>query len=367
MIPNHCCHNWKICLRLYWVDTKKLLNLKFILISCIKSRRFNLKRPFSAFCVVLIALSTQAQPFKDTSIRYVHQDKPGCSVQILKAAARIFLNKNSISEKLSKDHFVSTAAIIPGKIIAGFNVDTSLVNGRKVYQIAPKGKKSGKYVVFLHGGGYINNIFRQHWKFAARIVRQTNCTFIIPDYPLAPASTFEEAFAMLDAIYKNLLIHVAAKDIILMGDSAGGGLALALAQKQKKDGITQSARLILISPWLDVTMSNPEIKEVQKKDVSLRADNLVMAGKAWAGKSDPENYLVSPVNGSLEGLPKISIFIGTHDILYPDCQKLKGLLEQKGIAMNFFEYPKMFHDWVMLVSLKESEKAISQISDLIVE
>jgi len=317
--------------------------------------------------MALLAVCSSAQPIKNTSISYVHQDEPGCSVYFIKAVARIFLNKKSISEKLSKDHFVSEAARIPGKIIAGFTIDTSRVNGRKVYQISPKGKKSGKYVVFLHGGGYINNIFRQHWTFAATIVRETNCTFIIPDYPLAPASTFEEAFAMLDAIYKNLLTHIAAKNIILMGDSAGGGLAFALAQKQRNDGIPQSAQLILISPWLDITMSNPEIQEVQKKDVSLRADNLVMAGNAWAGKSDPANYLVSPVNGSLVGLPKISLFIGTHDILYPDCKKLKVLLEQKGIAGNYFEYPKMFHDWVMLISLKESEKAISQICQLIVE
>jgi len=333
----------------------------------IADMHFNFKRPLITLCIAILASCVYAQPVKDTSILYIYQDKPDFSVHILKAAARIFLNKNSISEKLSREHFVSDAAPIPGKIIAGFNIDITSVNGRKVYQISPKGKKSGKYVVFLHGGGYINNIFRQHWKFAATIVRETNCTFIIPDYPLAPASTFEEAFAMLDAIYKNLLTHAGAKDIILMGDSAGGGLALALAEKQKNEGIPQAAQVILISPWLDVTMSNPEIQKVQKKDVSLRAEDLVMAGKAWAGKSDPANYLVSPVNGSLEGLPKISIFIGTDDILFPDCKKLKVLLEQKGIAVNYFEYPKMFHDWVMLVSLKESEIAISQICALIVE
>jgi len=330
-------------------------------------RHFHFRRPFITLCIALLASCVCAQPVKDTSILYIHQDKPDFSVHILKAAARVFLNKNSISQKLSTDHFVSEAAPIPKKIISGFSVDNNIVNGRNVYQISPKGIKSGKYVVFLHGGGYINNIFRQHWKFAAKIVRETNCTFIIPDYPLAPAVTFEEAFAMLEAVYKNLLACTSAEDIILMGDSAGGGLALALAEKQKNDGTPQPAQLILIAPWLDVTMTNPEIQEVQKNDVSLQADNLVLAGQAWAGKSDPKNYLVSPIYGPLDGLPKISIFIGTHDILFPDCIKLKTLLEGKGIAVNYFEYPKMFHDWVMIVSLDESKTAISQICSLIAE
>lgn len=333
----------------------------------IADRHFHFRKPFITLCIAILASCVCAQPVKDTSILYIHQDKPDVSVHILKAAARVFLNKNSISEKLGTDHFVSHAAPIPKRIVSGFNVDTTIVNGRNVYQISPKGKKSGKFVVFLHGGGYINNIFRQHWTFTATVIRVTNCTFIIPDYPLAPAATYTEAFAMLDAIYKNLLTHTRAEDIILMGDSAGGGLALALAEKQKIDGTPQAAQLILIAPWLDVTMTNPEIQEVQKKDVSLQADNLVLAGKAWAGNSDPKNFLVSPVYGTLEGLPKISIFIGTHDILFPDCKKLKVLLEQQGIAMNYFEYPKMFHDWVMLGSLDESKKAISQICSLIAE
>jgi len=312
---------------------------------------------FSSFAV--------AQTEKDTSSIYIHQYAPSIEVRIVKIAAKILLPKNSILRKLGNDRFVSEAAPIPKHFYSEFDIHIMQVNNRNVYSISPKVKKSGKYVLFLHGGAYINNIFRQHWNFASQIIRKTNCTFIIPDYPLAPASTYETALAFLDAIYRYLLSQADAKDIILMGDSAGGGLALAFAEKLKNDGMPQADQIILISPWLDVTMSNPDIREVQEKDVSLKADNLIMAGKAWAGKSDPGIYLISPINGSLENLPKLSVFIGTHDILYADCRKLKTLMEQKSIPMNYYEYPGMFHDWVMLVSLKESEFAISQICSLI--
>ena len=328
-------------------------------------KRMNIKRWLIGFCLFLISPTIQAQPGKDTSIVYIYQAAPSFEVRVLKIAARTVLLRNSISKKLSKDHFVSDAATIPKQLFTEFNIDTTRVYGRNVYRISPKGKKSGKYVLYLHGGAYINNIFRQHWLFAAKIIRETNCTFILPDYPLAPAATYEDAFAMLEAIYKSLLSETDAKNIILMGDSAGGGLALALAEKQKSEGTAQAGQIILLSPWIDVSMSNPEIKEIQKKDVTLNADDLVMAGKVWSGKSETSIYLVSPVNGSLEGLPKISVFIGTHDILYADCSRLKMIMKQKGIPINYYEYPKMFHDWMILVSLIESEKALSQICWLV--
>ena len=172
----------------------------------------------------------QAQTALDTSITYVHQYAPSLEVRLLKFAARLFLPKNSLLKKLGRDHYVSKAAPIPKQLLAEFTIDITQVCGRNVYAISPKGKKSGKYVLFLHGGGYINNIFYQHWKFIAQIIRETNCTFIVPDYPLAPAVNYKEAFAMLDAIYSALLSTTNAANIILMGDSAGGGLALAFAE-----------------------------------------------------------------------------------------------------------------------------------------
>jgi len=312
-------------------------------------------------------MNSQAQTTKDTSIAYVHQAAPSLGAHIFKIVARVIVPKNSISGKLAEENFVSEAASIPRNICDEFNVDTTVVDGRNVFTISPKGKKSGKYVLYLHGGAYINNIFRQHWIFAATIVRETNCTLLMPDYPLAPSFTYTGAFAMLDAIYKDLLAKANAHDIILMGDSAGGGLALALAEKLSDEGTQQPDQVILLSPWLDVTMSNPEISEVQKKDVTLRANELVLAGEAWSGTTDTRNYLVSPINGTFAGLSGISVFIGTHDILVADCRKLKTMMTKQGIPLNYFEYPKLFHDWMMFVSLKESQKAISQVCSLITD
>lgn len=327
---------------------------------------FLMKYFYSVFILVFINVNMQAQISESKSITYIHQSKPSMMARNVKCGARLFLPKNSINKKLNKDNFVSEAANIPKKYYKEFQIDIYQVYSRNVYEISPKELKSGKYILYLHGGGYINNIMGAHWDFVAQLVRETGCVVIIPDYPLAPSSTYIDAFAMLDEIYKIILRQTNSQKVIFFGDSAGGGLALSFAEELKREGMAQPQQLILISPWLDVSMTNPEIEHAQKKDPILSAENLVLAGIAWSGNSDTKNYMVSPIYGNLSGLAKINVFIGTHDVLYPDCKKLKSLMEEQNISINYFEYPKMFHVWVLFPFIKESKIAKKQIYDLII-
>lgn len=321
------------------------------------------------FFILILFLPNNAktQSESDTSIRYIHKEKTSAKAKFTSIITKCILPKNKTHKKLCRANYTSKASAIPKHFFKEFWIDTLQINNRNVYSISPKGKKTKKHVLYLHGGAYVNNIIKPQWEVVGIFVRKTRCTFIVPDYPLTPTYSHEDAFAMLDALYLNLLIKVPSKDILLMGDSAGGGLALALAQKQRNEGTPSSSQMILISPWLDVTLSNPEIIEVEKKDPLLKAKNFALVSQFWSGKSTPDNYLVSPINGPLEGLPKISIFTGTHDILYPDCQKFKTLMEEKNISINYFEYPKMFHVWVFFTPIAESKVAIEQICKLILE
>lgn len=322
-------------------------------------------RFFAILIMTSFTLSVNAQTSVNDPIIYCHRDSASFMARCVKGGAKLFVSKNSIAKKLEKENFVSEPVPIPKKYLKEFQVDISQVNCRNVYTISPKSNKSSKVVLFLHGGGYINNIFGPHWDFAAILVRETGCTVVIPDYPLAPAATYVDAFAMLDEVYMILLSDAEPQDIIFMGDSAGGGLALAFAQNNLKNEIPQPSQIILISPWLDVSMVNPEIQKLKKSDPVLNAETLVMAGKVWAGDAATDNFLVSPIYGEFKGLAEISVFIGGDDILYADCKKLKTLMARKSIPMNYFEYPEMFHDWVMFGFLKEAKLAVKQINELI--
>jgi len=247
-----------------------------------------------------------------------------------------------------------------------FQITCSQINENDIYRLEPKENKSSIVILYLHGGAYVNNSSKFHWETIQQIIKDNNCTVIYPDYPLAPKASHVEGFQFLDVLYQQILSEVDPNDLVLMGDSAGAGFALAFSQKLKKEGRKQPSQLILLSPWLDVTCTNPEMIEVDKYDPMLPIDGLKMCGELWAKGKDVKNYLVSPIYGDIEGLPLISIFISTHDILEPDARKFRDLCDEKGVAINYFNYPKMIHDWVIM-GMSESQKALEQIKELLNE
>jgi acetyl esterase/lipase len=133
--------------------------------------------------------------------------------------------------------------------------------GSTVYTIAPKEAASTQHVYFLHGGAYYNGFIPDHWVFIDDIVTKSKCTITAPDYPLAPDGNVDDIFAMVFPLYQKLLVDHGAANLTVIGDSSGGGMALALAQKARDAGVPQPKELVLLSPWLDVTMTNPDIKE----------------------------------------------------------------------------------------------------------
>jgi acetyl esterase/lipase len=238
------------------------------------------------------------------------------------------------------------------------------VNGHLVWTIAPLKNSSGKHVIYLHGGAYVNSFASQHWDLISKLVQAANCTVTAPNYPHAPEHCVADVFALMLPLYNELSAVAGSSNITIMGDSSGGGISLALAQRLREDGLAQPGRLILLSPWLDATLSNPEIAEFDKVDPFLGVEGLRYGGAAYARDVDPKSYLVSPIYGSVKGLAPISLFIGTRDILFPDCHKLRDQATDEGVDIDYREYDGMVHDW-MLGPMPEARHAIAEIIDLI--
>lgn len=243
-------------------------------------------------------------------------------------------------------------------------IDKFRAGGRDVFKLKYRGRSSRKHILYLHGGAYVQGFVKPHWLFLHELTKSTGCSVIAPDYPLAPASTCKETVAMVLDIYKQLISTVHCDDLILMGDSSGGGLALALAQELRNQHLAQPARIILLSPWLDITLSNQEIKRIDRIDPFLGIDGLLEAGKAYAGSTPPDHYWASPIYGSLKGLREIVVFVGSNEILVADTRKLRSLAVSEGITMKYYEYAGMFHAW-MLLDFPESRKAKQQIINMI--
>jgi len=169
-------------------------------------------------------------------------------------------------------------------------------------------------------------------------------------------------YQFIDAVYAKIISEYSDKQIIFMGDSAGGGLALGFALKIKNEDIKQPEQIILFSPWLDVSMANPEIAKFDKCDKILSVHGLKIAGKNYAGNLGVTDYRVSPIYGEFSNLGRISIFVGTNEIFIADTRKLKHFMEERHISINYFEYPGMFHDWVIVPNLRETKDVIHWIS-----
>jgi acetyl esterase/lipase len=255
----------------------------------------------------------------------------------------------------------------PGRFCKDYEIHENRLEGKRYWKISPRENPSGKIVLYLHGGAYVTNIKSIHWDLIDELISRTGISVIAPDYPLAPTANFQMTYDFLAALYNHLIQEFSPGNVIVMGDSAGGGLALGFTQQLRNLAMPLPSQLILLSPWLDITMSNPAIFEIAHKDKILDVPALIKAGKAYAGDLDPRDSRVSPIYGDLQDLPPISLFIGTHEVLLPDARKLRDLMDERGFRLNYVEYPYMFHVWITITRLPEARQAIDQITDLLRE
>lgn len=300
-------------------------------------------------------------------IDYIHNTPPSLISKILQTTMKFIGMKRRTEKKMVRNTFDKEPAPLKKSLLSAFHIHEILQNGRKVWTISPKEHKSDLVILYLHGGAYMGNILKLHWDLIEQLLNKTQATIIIPDYPLVPEATYQETYQFVENLYAQLLVQYPNERIVFIGDSAGGGLALGFTQQLRNENRKQPDQILLFSPWLDVTMSNPNIQIIDKKDQLLSIKGLKSAGEKYAGSIALDDYRVSPIYGNFSGLCPISIFTGTNDLLYPDAQKWKQHMKTQNGNFNYFEYPSMFHDWVIITSLKESQDVLDKVAVILNE
>lgn len=237
---------------------------------------------------------------------------------------------------------VSTSKL-PKDVFRYFNFKSEKFMGRDVFTISPEAEQSDKVILYIHGGSYVGELEKYHWTFFKDIINATKATVIVPDYPLTPENTYLQVFKMMEPLYKKIIDNIKGKEFILMGDSAGAGLALALYQRNGKLKRRLPDKTILISPWLDVRMTNPAIDNIN--DPVLKKQLLKLSGKRYAGKNGLRSYLVNPVLGPTDKLKEIYILSGTKDMLNPDAKEFAK--KNKG-KVDFIEFEDAIHNFPLM-------------------
>ena len=250
---------------------------------------------------------------------------------------------------------------IPAGVEFSREVTQYKVGIMQVFEVAAQ-DDTKPIVLYIHGGAYVNNFSSMHWKAMAEWAEKTGCGIVTPNYPLLFRYTAKDAHPLMMQLYRQLQERYTAKRILVMGDSAGGGFTLALAQElMKSDSLDLPSRLILISPWVDVVGGDDAL---QDRDTFLNLEVLRLIGADWAGDFDTHDPIVSPLYGDMQGLPPTDLFTGTWETFYTDIVKTYDKMKAAGVDARLHVEEKMGHVYP-LWPCPEGKKAREEIAELI--
>ena len=263
-------------------------------------------------------------------------------------------------EKGKGDMTDKSTVAIPEGVEFPREVKQYRVGDMQVFEVAAE-DGSKPIVLYIHGGAYYHNFSSRHWKAMAEWAETTGCGIVAPNYPLLYRYTVKDAFPLMLQLYRQLQERYSARRILVMGDSAGGGFSLALAQEVlKTDSLELPSQLVLISPWVDVAGGDDALQEY---DTFLNNEVLRHVGADWAGEIDVHDPIVSPLYGDMQDLPPTDLFTGTWEVFYTDIVKTFDKMKAAGVDVRLHVKEKMGHVYPLwpCPEGKEARKEIAKI------
>jgi len=235
--------------------------------------------------------------------------------------------------------------------------------------LVPTDAAAEQVLLYLHGGGYFMGSCRTHRSMVAYIARACRTRALLPDYRLAPEHPFPAALEDSTAIYRWLLEEgYAPRNIVIAGDSAGGGLTLTTLLALRDGGDPLPAAAICLSPWTDLAGTGESIRTRANRDPMLRVDMTLATAAYYIGEDEATNPLISPVYADLTGLPPLLIHVGNEEILLSDAVRLADRAREAGVDVTLEVWEQMWHVWHLLGDkMPESKRAIDEIAAFVGE
>jgi monoterpene epsilon-lactone hydrolase len=236
-----------------------------------------------------------------------------------------------------------------GGLPTGCFHEPATLGGVKCERVVPQGAVEGRAMLYLHGGAYTAGSPRSHRPMVARLADVARTVAIVPDYRLGPEHRFPAAVEDALAVYRALLAGGSEPGrIVVAGDSAGGGLALALALALKAERLPQPAGFFVISPWADLTQSGASYRTKADTDPMISKAGLDKNALDYLGGLDAHDPLASPVFGDFEGVAPILIQTGSEEALLSDSITMADVLAHARVEVRLEIWPEMihvFHAW----------------------
>lgn len=286
----------------------------------------------------------------------------------------MMLNRHLLEGKLKKEVFDENTSIEAfrdkcergaakyGKLPAGIVIREDNPGGIKAEWLIPDGADPAKLILYVHGGGYVSGSCNDHRGFVARFASRAGISCLTYEYRLAPEYPFPAAIDDSVKVYQELLASgFHPENLLIAGESAGGGLTLALLLALKKQQIALPAAAVAISPWTDLTCSGESYKT--KNNVSVAPKNSwTVFSKHYVGNQQADNPLVSPLFGDLKGLPPLFINSAENDELFSDGEQFSLKAKEAGVDVTFKKGEGMVHCYPLLAPFfPEATEAMNEI------
>ncbi len=240
----------------------------------------------------------------------------------------------------------------------GTTVTEGAIGGVRAKVVSSRAVDSQPTVIHFHGGGYCVGSAREARSWAAHLSAMAGCRVVLPEYRLAPEhphpAALEDARAVITAM-------AGPGPVVVSGDSAGGGLALALVLRMRDEGQELPAGCVLLSPWLDLGRDPRAVPDLVRRDVLLSPGWLDACARAYADPSAWACHPVSPLRAAHSGLPPLLIQAGADELLAPDAELLAASASAAGVDVTYTRWPRMWHDFTLQPGLlAAADSALAQ-------
>ncbi len=247
----------------------------------------------------------------------------------------------------------------PAGMADDLSVGMHKADGFPVYEIPPR-SSTAKRILYLHGGAYVFEITSYHWELIAEMAERLGFGVTVPIYPLAPEHDFHDMFGMVAGVYRAMLEETPAADIVFMGDSAGGNMAVVLTMMMARQGLPAPGRHVLISPGLDMSLANPDMLAAARDDPWLDIPGGLEAIRLYGAGLPRDDWRISPLYGDLSVLPPTLLLTGSRDLLSPDNLIFAQKARAAGVDVELVYEKGMFHVWP-LIRMPEARRARDRI------
>ena len=252
------------------------------------------------------------------------------------------------------------------KLPAGLKVEPFTISGMKAEWLIPEGADPSKLILYTIGGGYISGTCNDHRTLVAKVAMTSGVAVLMFDHRLAPEHPYPAALEDSLTAYRWVLVQgYSPKNILIMGESAGGGLCLATLLAIRDQGLPLPAAGVALSPWTDLKLTGDSYRTRTKVCISPPGMNVVCS-KYYVGDHDPTEPWISPLYGDLHGLPPLYIDVGEYETMLDDSTRFAAKAQAAGVETTLVIGKKMIHCYPLMAGMfPEATQALENVCGFI--